>query len=180
MKRLVVIVVAVLLLGLAIVLARAVMGTSSAQGFPTETAAGRLPVAPDFTLELLDGSGFVSLADLRGSVVVVNFWASWCDPCKDEAPLLEDFWRREAKPKGVAFVGVDMQDLRDDARAFAATYGLSYPLVHDDGGEVARAWGVAAVPETFVLDRQGRAVTWFPGVINVPDLRAAVAKAEAG
>ena len=125
----------------------------------------------------LKRNGETTLASLRGQVVILNFWASWCDPCKDEAPILEDYWQREAQPAGVAMVGIDTQDITDDARAFATTYGLTYPLVHDDGSDVSRAYGVSAFPETFVLDAQGRAVAWFPGAVTAKDLGDAVAKA---
>ena len=179
MKRLVAIAVAVALLALGIVLARAIMTSSGARAVPSEVASGARPLAPDFTLRTLDGTGTVSLADLRGQIVVINFWASWCDPCKEEAPVLEDFWQTEAEPNGVAFVGIDTQDLSDDARAFAKTYALTYPLVHDAGGEVGRDYGVGAFPETFVVDAQGRAVVWFPGAITAKDLRAAISKAGA-
>lgn len=177
MKRIVAILVAVALLALGVVLARAVMQSTATRAFPSEVASGALPQAPDFTLRNLDGSGTTSLAALRGQVVVLNFWASWCDPCKDEAPILQDFWLTVAQPQGVAMVGIDTQDLSDDARAFAKTYGLTYPLVHDAGGEVGRAYGVGAFPETFVLDAQGRAVAWFPGEVTAKALREAVAKA---
>ncbi len=178
MKRFSAVLVAVALLGLGIVLGRAVITSSNANGFAAAAAAGALPAAPELTLKRLDGTGVVSLKDLRGQVVVVNFWASWCNPCKDEAPILEDLWVTEAKAAGVAMIGVDTQDLSDDARTFAAEYGLTYPLVHDDGGEVARHWGVAAFPETFVIDRQGRAVAWFPGAVTAAGLREAIAKAK--
>ena len=179
MKRVIVIGVAVAILALGAVLVRAVVSSSDARGFPAQAAAGELPAAPAFDLETLDGTGSVSSADLRGSVAVVNFWASWCDPCKDEAPLIEDLWRTEGEPNGVVFLGIDTQDLREDAREFAQTYGLTYPLVDDEGGAVGRAWGVGAFPETFVLDREGRAVAWFPGVVTAEGLREAIAKAEA-
>ena len=179
MKRVGVVVVAVLLLGLGIVLARAVMQSSGARAFPAEVASGAKPPAPDFALPLLTGDGEVTLASLRGQVVVVNFWASWCDPCKDEAPILQDLWVTEAQPQGVAFVGIDTQDLRDDARAFAVTYGLTYPLVHDVGGAVGRDWGVGAFPETFIIDPQGRAVAWFPGEVTADGLRDAIEMAKA-
>jgi len=178
-KRVIVIAVAVVLLALGAILVRAVVNSSGARGFPAQAAAGELPVAPAFDLETLDGTGRVTSEDLRGSVAVVNFWASWCDPCKDEAPLIEDLWRTEGEPNGVVFLGIDTQDLREDAREFAETYGLTYPLVYDEGGAVARQWGVGAFPETFVLDREGRAVAWFPGVVTAEGLREAIAKAEA-
>ncbi|MFM7246204.1 MAG: TlpA family protein disulfide reductase [Actinomycetota bacterium] len=180
MKRVIVIGVAVALLALGAIVVRAVVSSSDARGFPARAAAGERPAAPAFDLETLDGTGSVSSADLRGSVAVVNFWASWCDPCKDEAPLIEDLWRTDGEPQGVVFLGIDTQDLREDARAFAETYGLTYPLVYDEGGAVARAWGVGAFPETFVLDPEGRAVAWFPGVVTAEGLRAAIAKAQAG
>lgn len=179
MKRVVLIGLAVVLLALGVVLGRAVLTSSGARAFPAQAAAGELPMAPGFDLEKLDGDGRLALSEFRGRVVVVNFWASWCDPCKDEAPLLEELWRTEGEPNDVAFVGVDTQDLRADARDFAATYRLTYPLVYDEGGGVARDWGVSAFPETFVLDRSGRAVAWFPGEITADGLRAAIAKAEA-
>lgn len=179
MKRVIVIAVAVALVALGAILVRAVVNSSDARGFPAQAAAGELPAAPAFDLETLDGTGRVTSEDLRGSVAVVNFWASWCDPCKDEAPLIEELWRTDGEPKGVIFLGIDTQDLREDAREFAQTYGLTYPLVYDEGGAVARRWGVGAFPETFVLDREGRAVAWFPGVVTAEGLREAIAKAEA-
>ena len=177
MKRLVVLAVAVVIVLLGVVLGRAVVRSDGARAFPAEVASGALPQAPPFSLPDLDGRGETSLASFRGQVVILNFWASWCDPCKDEAPVLEDFWQTEAKPAGVAMVGIDTQDITDDARAFAKAYGLTYPLVHDDGSEVSRAYGVSAFPETFVIDAQGRAVAWFPGEVTAQGLRDAVAKA---
>jgi cytochrome c biogenesis protein CcmG/thiol:disulfide interchange protein DsbE len=176
-KRLVVIVVAIAIIALGIVLGRAVMETSGSRAFPAEVASGALPQAPGFDLQNLSGTGTTSLASFKGQIVVLNFWASWCDPCKDEAPILEDFWQTEAKPQGVAMVGIDTQDLREDARVFAKEYGLTYPLVHDSGGAIGRAYGVGAFPETFVLDAQGRAVAWFPGEVTAKGLREAIAKA---
>ena len=177
MKRLVAIAIAVAVLALGLVVGRAVMHSSGARAFPSEVASGTLPTAPGFDLPNLDGGGTTSLASLRGRVVILNFWASWCNPCKDEAPILEDFWVTEAKPNGIAMVGIDSQDLSDDARAFAKTYRLTYPLVHDDGGDIGRAYGVGAFPETFVIDAQGHAVAWFPGEVTAKGLREAVAKA---
>ena len=179
MKRLIAVLVAIVMVTLIIVAARAVSQTSGMQSFAASVAAGERPTTPGFDLETLDGDDRIDLADLQGKVVVVNFWASWCDPCKDEAPLIEDLWRSLGADGDVVFVGVDTQDLRSDARAFAETYGLTYPLVYDEGGGVGRAWGVSAYPETFVLDPEGRAVAWFPGVIRADQLRDAVAEAGA-
>lgn len=177
MRRVLIVLVGVALLALVVVAARAVVGTSGVQSFAAAAASGERPATPGFDLETLDGDGRVDLAALQGKIVVVNFWASWCDPCKDEAPLIEDLSRSLGVDGDVEFVGVNTQDLRTDARAFAETYGLTYPLVFDEGGAVGRDWGVGAFPETFVIDADGRAVAWFPGVVQADRLRAAVEEA---
>ncbi len=109
--------------------------------------------APDLALASFDG-GRIALAELRGRVVVVNFWASWCVPCREEAPALEATWRRY-RERGVAFVGVNVQDREAAARAFIAEHGKTYPNGPDTSDAVAIAYGVYGVPETFVLDRTG-------------------------
>jgi cytochrome c biogenesis protein CcmG/thiol:disulfide interchange protein DsbE len=88
---------------------------------------------------------------------VVNFWASWCGPCEDEAPVLEAAWR-EHRDEGLVVVGIDYDDFRTDARRFAEKNGMTYPLVYDRGGEMAKAYGLTGVPETFFIDRRGRLV----------------------
>lgn len=177
MRRLIIVLVGLALVALVLVAARAVVGTSGVQSFAAAAASGERPTTPGFDLETLDGDRRIDLADLEGKVVVVNFWASWCDPCKDEAPLIEDLSRSLGAEGDVEFVGIATQDLRSDAQAFAETYGLTYPLVFDEGGTVGREWGVGAYPETFVIDPTGRAVAWFPGVIRADRLRAAVEEA---
>ena len=87
---------------------------------------GGTPTAPAFALERLDGDGELSLASLRGKAVVVNFWASWCCPCKDEAPLLEEGWQRW-RDKDVVVLGVDVKDFRGDARRFMRRFGVTLP-----------------------------------------------------
>lgn len=118
---------------------------------------GERPPAPAFSLPRLDQDGELSLASLRGKAVIVNFWASWCGPCKDEAPLLEAAWR-EHRDEGLVVVGVDFNDFRSDARRFAKKNRMTYPLVHDRGGELEEAYGLKGVPETFFVDREGRLV----------------------
>ncbi len=83
--------------------------------------------------------------------MVINFWASWCDPCNQEAPDLEATWK-QYRAKGVRVVGVDYEDQPGDAQAFMSKYGISYPSVVDRGGELATAFGVRGVPETFFID----------------------------
>jgi cytochrome c biogenesis protein CcmG/thiol:disulfide interchange protein DsbE len=110
--------------------------------------------APPFTLALLDGSQ-VALRDLRGQVVVLNFWASWCDPCRREAPELQQVWE-QYQDRGVAFLGVTFQDARGASQAFIERFGLTYPNGVDERGRISQAYGVVAVPETFVIDRDGK------------------------
>jgi cytochrome c biogenesis protein CcmG, thiol:disulfide interchange protein DsbE len=113
--------------------------------------------APPFTLPRLSGGGTLDLASYRGKAVVLNFWASWCVPCKQEAPELEAAWRRW-RSRGVVFIGIDAQDFYGDAREFAKKHGLTYPLAHDGPGKVVGAYGVVGFPETFFVDRRGRIV----------------------
>jgi cytochrome c biogenesis protein CcmG/thiol:disulfide interchange protein DsbE len=120
--------------------------------------------APGFTLRRLGGGGSVSLASLRGKPVVLNFWASWCDPCKAEAKALEADWSRYGSR--VQFVGVDYHDLASDARRFVAVHGLSFPMLQDGSGTVTGAYGISQVPETYIVSRDGRVVAHIAGPIT--------------
>jgi cytochrome c biogenesis protein CcmG/thiol:disulfide interchange protein DsbE len=111
-------------------------------------------LAPDFTLSLFDG-GQLTLSELRGQVVVVNFWASWCIPCRDEAPILERTWQRY-RDRGVVFIGVDYLDTDKEARTFLQEFGVTYPNGPDLGTRIADDYRIKGVPETFFITRDGR------------------------
>jgi cytochrome c biogenesis protein CcmG/thiol:disulfide interchange protein DsbE len=122
--------------------------------------------APGFTLHRLAGTGTVSLAALRGKPVVLNFWASWCVPCKTEAKALEQAWT-QYRARGVVFLGVDFHDLASDARRFVAAHALSFPMLQDGSGDVTTGrYGITAVPETYIVDRTGRIVAHIAGPIT--------------
>jgi len=119
--------------------------------------SGQTATPANFTLSRLDGRGKLSLASLRGKVVVVNFWASWCIPCKKESPRFEAAWKRY-RSQGLVVVGIDANDFSSDARKFAAHYHLTYPLLHDGSGKTLGPYGVTGFPETRFIDRRGRFV----------------------
>ncbi|MFP5361559.1 MAG: TlpA family protein disulfide reductase [Thermoleophilia bacterium] len=159
-----------------------------------DALANASPVpAPGFSLEaLIAGSrpknlafaraqadDRVDLRELRGTPIVLNFWASWCIPCRDEAPLLQRGWIRHAKA-GVLFLGLNMQDVRSDARAFVTTFGQTFPHVRDPSNATARKWGVTGIPETFFIGRDGRVVGHVIGVVTVQQLERGIADAIAG
>jgi len=109
---------------------------------------------PDFTLTTFDGQTIRS-ADLRGKVLVINFWASWCKPCEQEAADLEAAWRFYQERGGVIFLGVDYVDTEPEARAYLEKFSITYPNGPDLGTRISQAFRIRGVPETYVVDQQG-------------------------
>ena len=139
-------VLVLILLGFVLLLAARLIQTNQSE----QRASG---VAPAFTLTTFDGQK-ISSADLLGKGVVLNFWASWCDPCRDEAAMLEETWNRE-KDNGIVFVGLDYLDQEPAAKAYMAEFGITYPSGPDLQSAAARRFGIKGVPETFFINPQG-------------------------
>ena len=141
-----------------------------------DVSNNRRPPAPGFALPRLDTDGELRLASLRGKVVLVNFWATWCDPCRKEIPRLQEAWTRY-RGGDVVFVGVDTQDFRGDARRALRKYGVTYPNVYDGAGRVLKRYGGLPLPRTFVLDRRGRIASYYFGELREDDIRRVVGDA---
>ena len=138
---------------------------------------GKHPLAVDFDLKRLNGDGSLRLSSLRGKVVVINFWATWCQPCKKEAPRFQSAFERYRGR--VAFVGVDTTDFTGDGRAFLARYGVSYPNVRDANGRVLHAYsgGTTELPRTFVVGRSGRVRGYIFGEARAEEIESAIQEA---
>ena len=164
-------------------------------GIDDSLARADAPSAPGFELPVLHPGtlgprlgpivstagrdGRIELQELRGTPVVLNFWASWCIPCREEAPLLEREWRR-ARASGVLFVGLDMQDIRQDAREFLDEFDISYLNVRDQRKDVAREWGVTGLPETFFITAEGMIVGHVIGAVTQAQMQEGIAAARSG
>lgn len=155
----------------------------------SDIAAGKHPAAPDFRLRPISPQWFgatarlgtavrrgeVTVADLGGRPTIVNVFASWCGPCKDEAPLLSAASSRYAGR--IQFVALDYQDFDADGRSFLRRYGSRFAALHDGNGRAAHRWGVTGVPETYVLDPTGHIIRHAPGAIGKRELQPLLAAA---
>jgi cytochrome c biogenesis protein CcmG/thiol:disulfide interchange protein DsbE len=150
----------------------ALLAYGLASNEPDREVQGRQ--APELELPRLSGSGVGSLEDYRGQVVVLNFWASWCEPCREESPLLQR-WHERMKPRQGTVLGVDVLDVTGDARDFISEYDLTYPMLRDREGALRERFGILGFPETFVIDRQGRVVAVQRGPVDDRFMRERVA-----
>jgi len=144
------------------------------RGIEDSLAKGEREAAPDFDLPRLGGGAKRTLADYRGRVVVLNFWGSWCDPCRSESPLLQRWHKRISKDGRATVLGVDVLDNTPDATAFVHRYGLTFDQLKDSNDELRPQYGVAGVPETIVIDRRGRIAALKRGPVDDTFMRQKV------
>ncbi len=153
-----------------------------AYGFTRDERYIRSPLsaqqAPPITLTLFDGE-VIKLDDFRGKAVLVNFWASWCVPCRAEAAALENAWQKY-KDKGVVFIGVNIQDKEEDARAFMKEFAVTYLNGPDPEGKIAVDYGVWGIPETFFIDPLGKIAYKHAGELKAPVIEAKLDQALKG
>ena len=175
-RGLVILGVVVLVLGLALQELRT-RGTSAAGGITVANYRAVAKVddrpAPVFEMPALGDTSNIALRDFAGEVVILNFWASWCGPCRAEAPELESTWQAY-QDQGVQFLGVDYRDDRAAGRAFVAEFDLTYPSVFDPAGQLAFDYELVGLPTTFVIGRDGRIVYKFTGRIDAAILGSAL------
>jgi cytochrome c biogenesis protein CcmG/thiol:disulfide interchange protein DsbE len=120
--------------------------------------------APGFALKTFEGNP-IALANFRGRPVVINFWASWCPPCREEAPLIERTWRAY-KNRDLIFLGVNIQDRKEDALNYMREFDITYPNGPDPTGEISIDYGVSGLPVTFFVSRDGKVVRRWVGALE--------------
>jgi cytochrome c biogenesis protein CcmG, thiol:disulfide interchange protein DsbE len=171
--------VAVLGAALIALLVYGVVGKKTDDSLDQAVAAGRKPAAPgrDVRLPNLDSAGTTGLADLGGKVVVLNFWASWCEPCKAEAPVLERVQKRLEQSNSGTVFGVTYKDAPGDSRAFVRQEKATWRNVRDDRLKLAPKYGTSQLPETFVIDRAGKIVALSRGQIDQQFMDSALDRA---
>lgn len=157
-------------------LTKAVDGGRLRTNLTTTLLAVRPRSAPAFSLAILGGGMPVGVSSYRGKTVVVNFWASWCKPCRDETPELESLWESVRDRGDIQFLGIDVWDQQKDGLAFAREFHVSYPLVVDAKGKAAIDYGLTGVPETFIIDSRGMIVRHAIGPTSAQQLRATLAE----
>jgi len=129
---------------------------------------------PDTELATLDGEGTGSIGDYRGEWVLVNVWASWCDPCREESPALQRF-HEEHRDEGFTVLGIDSRDVSSEGLAFVEEFGLTYPQLHDSEGDVPDDYGMTGFPESFLIDPEGNVAVARSGPVTGAYLEEAIA-----
>lgn len=145
------------ILGLALIAFLLPLSLSCDKGESESAAGEKSSYAKDFSLPSLDGSKKVELEDFKGKPLVINFWASWCAPCRDEMPFFERTWKKYRKD-GVVFLGIAVLDQEKSASEFLEQLDVSYVNLYDRSGETANAYGAVALPTTIFIDKQGEIV----------------------
>ena len=161
---------------IAVVIAAAAIGAALPQATNLSAYSALIgKQAPSFSGTTLLGSKSVALSDFRGRYVVVNFFASWCSPCEEEAPYLEQFSYNDAKV--AALIGIEFEDVNSTASQFLVQTGATFPAISDPGEKIAMAYGVKGPPETYVISPSGVVVAHIAGPLTDKDLESVIAKA---
>jgi cytochrome c biogenesis protein CcmG/thiol:disulfide interchange protein DsbE len=157
--------VGLIVIALVALLVYGVNSSGPSRTLDSQLARGEKPAAPSLALTSLHNGKPVSLKDYRGRVVLLNVWASWCTPCREESPLLER-WQQRMQPRGGTVLGIDTLDIKSDALSFINRYKLTYPQLNDRDGTSIKQLGTAQYPESFVVDPRGRITALQRGPVD--------------